>query len=342
MVVTNTVAPPPSLQSTIRSFFQPRTTDDAPQMPSLASTTVSAESSTQSSQHGAPSRDVLAARQVSLPKRASISSIRQPHINNLRQINALLLPVTYADSFYTRIVEPHPTFGDLSFSRVVLWCEDKAEPKVIGGIVCRIDPCADSSDRYELYIQSLALLSPYRSQGLASALLENVLQAVRHEQKNINITSIYAHVWTKNDEAIDWYSARNFKKEGNVINDYYRRLKPDSAWLLRRRITTSDLLATVPTASPSSSPSTIKGSTVKAMRPSPLMQTASFQDRRPNQEWNDLPDDILSPTGLLRAPSMVASGDASCGSSRSSSKSEKAGKKRRAYPAAAFGTPAST
>lgn len=336
MVVTNTGAPPPSLQSTIRSFFQPRTIDHTPQMPLPASTAASPETLKQPNLNAARP---LAAREVVLPTRATISSIRPPHISNLRQINALLLPVTYADSFYARIVEPHSTFGDLSFSRVVLWSEDNAEPKVIGGIVCRIDPCADSSDRYELYIQSLALLSPYRSQGLATALLENVLQAVRHAQKNINITSIFAHVWTKNDEAIDWYLARSFKKEGNAINDYYRRLKPDSAWLLRRKITTSDLLATVPIASPSSSPPTTKSSTVKASRPSPLMHTASFQDRRPNQEWNDLPDDILSPTGLLRAPSMVASGNASCGSSRSSSKSDKAGKKRRAYPAAAFGAP---
>jgi len=173
-------------------------------------------------------------------------------------------------------------------------------------------------------------------------LLNEVLEAVRDQgNKETEIESLYAHVWTENEEALNWYTKRGFAKEGMMLNGYYRKLKPDTAWVLRRNITPSDLVPKVEKLRTGS------GSEVQqavGSRPDIKNMQApggSFQDRRPDREWNDLPDDVLSSTGngglgsnaLLRA----RNGQESQASSRSSSRSEKPGKKRRAYPAAAFG-----
>jgi len=74
----------------------------------------------------------------------------------------------------------------------------------------------------------------------------------------------------------------------------------------------------------------------KGIRPDGLVHARSFQDRGPEREWNDLPEDVLgnaNATGSGFLKPKVEEGSAA--SSRSSSRS---GKKKRVYPAAAFGS----
>lgn len=154
----------------------------------------------------------------------------------------------------------------------------------------------------------------------------------------MKIRDLYAHVWTENSEGLKWYVARGFKREENVVQGYYRQLKPDTAWILRRRIGPSDYLAHTSKAQGvlEEREEEIKG---VQERPGNIVHTKSFQDRRPDMEWNDLPEDVLT-GGLLKPPSMNGSAVASASSSRSSSRSglDGRGKKKRQYPAAAFGS----
>ncbi|PHH86443.1 hypothetical protein CDD83_10244 [Cordyceps sp. RAO-2017] len=60
----------------------------------------------------------------------------------------------------------------------------------------------------------------------------------------------------------------------------------------------------------------------------------SYQNQRPETEWNDLPADMAP--GLLAPPRKAGSEPASVASSRSSSTVRK--KRDRSYPAAAFGS----
>ncbi len=78
---------------------------------------------------------------------------------------------------------------------------------------------------------------------------------------------------------------------------------------------------------------------VPAKRPEIQSSARSFQERGPDREWNDLPEDVLGNT-MLRPPSHLGSREGSAASSRSSSRSgiEGKGKKKRIYPAAAFGS----
>lgn len=177
--------------------------------------------------------------------------------------------------------------------------------------------------------------------GLAAAVLGEIIEAAVQQQE-VNIGSLYAHVWTQNEEGLKWYQAREFQTEEYTLRGYYRRLNPDTAVIVRRRLVPSDHINS---ASQTQKENELAGkppASVPAVGPAarpPMPNHArSFQDRGPEREWNDLPEDVVR-SGLLKPPGALGSRVGSAASSRSSSRSgvEARGKKKRVYPAAAFG-----
>ncbi|KAK0733725.1 hypothetical protein B0T26DRAFT_633278 [Lasiosphaeria miniovina] len=325
----------------------------------------------------------------SIPSQATIVPVAEQHISALRRINSLLLPVSYPDSFYAKALEP---LASGLFSRAILWQDDNgaaSEPKVIGGVICRLEPNPffDESGQpqaplppsrqlptqgapslnspfHAIYIQSLALLSPYRSLGLAAAALEHIVTSATilpAAGLNIDVRTIYAHVWTENEDGLKWYQARRFAPEGREpLKGYYFKLRPDTAWVVRRDIGPGaqplPQVAYSGSSLPSSgvqAPGGSYGSTVAeavnlpppvrpsaAVTPSSLSGSSfSFQNSRPDVEWNDLPADMVAAASASNGPGRSKfsppSAPASGASSRSSSTARK--KKERAYPSAAFG-----
>ncbi|KAL8679083.1 MAG: hypothetical protein Q9186_004623 [Xanthomendoza sp. 1 TL-2023] len=133
---------------------------------------------------------------------------------------------------------------------------EEASGIVVGGIQCRMEqlpyhPSLTTSSRVSdgaigsknyCYIQTLALLSPYRSKGIATALLEAIITTLCLEHCYTGTTSIYAHVWEENEEALEWYSRRGFHVSREVLKGYYRRLKPDGARVVWRDLGVNDHL----------------------------------------------------------------------------------------------------
>ncbi|KAK0628205.1 hypothetical protein B0T17DRAFT_572134 [Bombardia bombarda] len=415
-------------QPSIRSFFQPRpqpgyaappsssspTSPSAgatPPPPSLDSLNNKQSSSPPVTTTKLPANLPVLPSPPSLPTQASIVPLTEDHIPALRRINALLLPVAYPDSFYANALEP---LASGLFSRTILWKDDDdVKPKVVGGVVCRLEPNqflepdgqprprqqalkmlsqtkALATPYHAIYIQSLVLLSPYRAQGLAAAALEHIIASATilpAAGSSINVQTIYAHVWTENEEGLKWYEARGFARDApEPIQGYYFKLRPDTAWLVRRDIGPS--AAVVAPASPSPAAAAAAAATSRVPPPPPLgrnspnstvaaavnlkgftgsssaavtppppglprqLSTAStasslsFQNSRPDMEWNDLPADMVGssvtssnisggpvPGRSHLSPPTTAPGSGA--SSRSSSTARK--KKERAYPAAAFG-----
>ncbi|CAM1502280.1 Fc.00g042640.m01.CDS01 [Cosmosporella sp. VM-42] len=279
---------------------------------------------------------------ASLPHESSIRPITPRDLNALRRINALLLPVAYPDIFYQRAITG-------PYSRVITWAHDGAEPKVVGGVVCRLEPGGnvDPTTPQTLYIQSLCLLSPYRGLGLVNAAVENIIATAMAEPA-LNVRTVTAHVWTENEEGLKWYEGRGFKCRDRPIRGYYMKLRPDSAWLVSRDTGASVLNSLPSSAAPTTRPIPPSTTTAvvnlppmsgppKATRPPPSRTQSgqSYQNQRAETEWNDLPED-MSP-GLLAPPKKSGSEPASGASSRSSSTARK--KRDRSYPAAAFGKP---
>lgn len=127
---------------------------------------------------------------------------------------------------------------------------------MVGGIQCRIEhlPSHPSTlppvrlpwdhpeaRRKVCYVQTLALLSPYRSKGIATALLESIIATLCTEKSYEGTTSIYAHVWEANDEALEWYVKRGFQV-GDMVEGYYFKLKPAGARVVWRDLGIKDHL----------------------------------------------------------------------------------------------------
>jgi ribosomal protein S18 acetylase RimI-like enzyme len=158
-------------------------------------------------------------------------------IPSFKRLNAILLPVAYPTQFYTEtMTEPHH-----SLTLMAVWrsapidtnpSSDTEKPRLIGAIRCRILP----SDN--LYISTIGILSPYRSYGIASHLLQIM---VAKASKEYGVRCITAHVWEANDEGLEWYKKRGFEIIGKEPG-YYRKLKPQGAVLVRRWIGVGDLL----------------------------------------------------------------------------------------------------
>ncbi|KAL4912213.1 hypothetical protein BDW62DRAFT_195132 [Aspergillus aurantiobrunneus] len=200
----------------------------------------------------------------------TVEPVSTAHIPSLSRITGLLLPIRYPNSFYTATVTD-PVIA--SVSRVAIYHDHPvgaAPPsaptqsptagtdKVIGGIRCRLErfnPSASeapsqSNHKQEptnLYIQTLHLLSPYRGYGVATSLLNSLLflsspdlsavAALSYEVsdlvKHYNIRSVTAHVHEANEDGLKWYISRGFKVEDGIVENYYRRLKPSGARIVK-------------------------------------------------------------------------------------------------------------
>ena len=161
----------------------------------------------------------------------AIIPVQRSHLPAIRRLTSTLLQVRYPDKFFSGSVEE---IVPSIFSRVAL-----SMSKPIGWIRCRLDPfpeqtCPPSNAKpiyNRIYVQALCVLAPFRGQGVATTLLESILQPrllLEH-----NIESIYAHVWECNAEALEWYAKRGFHQVV-LVEDYYHKLRPRGAWLVRR------------------------------------------------------------------------------------------------------------
>ncbi|KAK1656386.1 hypothetical protein BDP81DRAFT_306735 [Colletotrichum phormii] len=281
---------------------------------------------------------------------AAIHPVSDQDLQPLRRINSLLLPVAYPETFYAAALTG-------PFSRVVTWRDQPttnfSQEIVVGGVVARIEPSPFPSAtptptrlEHALYIQSLALLSPYRSHGLATAVVDHLVAAAANSSPDVNLRHIYAHVWTDNEEGMRWYAARGFERYGEPLQGYYIKLRPDSAWIVRRAVgplsiggqqqslssSSSERATAPPTPGPTAAVANLppmNGSSSGGPPPPLSRSGTSFQNRRAATEWNDLPDEMAS--AKLAPPK---SNGGSGASSRSSSTVRK--KKDRSYPAAAF------
>ncbi|KAF7592089.1 hypothetical protein BBP40_000694 [Aspergillus hancockii] len=141
--------------------------------------------------------------------------------------------------------------------------------KVIGGIRCRLERLpptttellqtqsnSHSQEPTNLYIQTLHLLSPYRGCGVATSLLNSLLFSIPTSSssspgsrstyhvsalvKHYNVRTVTAHVHEANIEGLKWYIARGFQVEDRVVENYYRRLKPSGARIVKLVLQWSD------------------------------------------------------------------------------------------------------
>lgn len=197
----------------------------------------------------------------------------------LKRLNALLLPINYPESFYNEILAS-PTTTRLT--RLAFWFHSVTPPRTnrdartlldnresdgeeerseeqgncVGGVRCRLEPpppppstlpphtsqeLPPSRQGGSIYIMTLCTLSPYRHLGVGTQLITSVLSAA----VELGCSEVYAHVWEANTDALDWYRKRGFDVDsGEVVQGYYRKLRPAGARVVRRRVGIVDALVT--------------------------------------------------------------------------------------------------
>jgi N-alpha-acetyltransferase 50 len=186
-----------------------------------------------------------------LPEAALIEPLTQSNLISFRRIFKTLLPVRYPDKTYAKILANE---AQNQIARVVVWRDAKAPPAacsaessrgvVVGAVCARVQPImTDGSNptptgESEVYMQMLGVLAPYRTQGLASALMREVAQVAATEH---GAKQVMAHVWEANEEALEWYRRRGFTVD-EMVEDYYQQLKPRGARVVRKKVSVRDFL----------------------------------------------------------------------------------------------------
>lgn len=162
-----------------------------------------------------------------LNPRAAILRVAPSHVDRLKSITTTLLPVRYSDRFFTECLEP-VKYSAISF--VALY-----DSQVVGWIRCRIEPFPNAENEVyqRIYVQALGILAPYRGLGLATELFKAVVAEGTSTYPKVR--SIHAHVWESNSDALAWYTKLDFRRI-MLQPQYYRRLKPSGAWVVRREL----------------------------------------------------------------------------------------------------------
>lgn len=181
-----------------------------------------------------------------LPPNVELRACHKDDIPHLKRLISLLLPIPYSDKFFREIIED-PLINDITL--LAVWHDDptmkaKQRGRLVGAIRCRLlakPPTQSQTARNDgpmLYLSTLALLSPYRSHGIAANLLSNL---TRRAIEDYGICSVGAHVWEANQDGLDWYRKRGFREVGREAG-YYRRLDPQGAVVMQRDVSVTDLL----------------------------------------------------------------------------------------------------
>ncbi|KAF5185201.1 N-alpha-acetyltransferase [Thalictrum thalictroides] len=146
----------------------------------------------------------------------SLDFVREKNLMQLKKLNIALFPVRYNDKYYSDALAAGEFTKLAYFSDIC-----------VGAIACRLEKKEGGSVR--VYIMTLGVLAPYRGLGIGTKLLNHVLDFSSKQ----NISEIYLHVQTNNDEAIDFYKKFGFEIT-ETIQNYYANITPPDCHVLTK------------------------------------------------------------------------------------------------------------
>lgn len=193
--------------------------------------------------------------------RIDIANLTQNNIGQLRKLNSVLFPVRFGEKWYKDVLKEdvkeickYALFNDIP----------------VGNICCRFEKSIANDDTVNVHIMTLGCLAPYRRMGIATTLLEYVLDhaapgkkvdlidsfvddvittptTTKSNAKNADpkkkevkpsksytVAKIYLHVQTSNEEAKVFYEKNGFTEKERVADYYTTGIEPRSAWLLEK------------------------------------------------------------------------------------------------------------
>ncbi|XP_062019338.1 uncharacterized protein LOC133735907 [Rosa rugosa] len=149
----------------------------------------------------------------------SLEGLRDKNLMQLKKLNTALFPVRYNDRYYADALAA----GD--FSKLAYYSDI-----CVGSIACRLEKKEGGVVR--VYIMTLGVLAPYRGIGIGKKLLNHAFELCAKQ----NISEIYLHVQTNNDDAISFYKKFGFEIT-ETIQNYYTNITPPDCYVLTKYIT---------------------------------------------------------------------------------------------------------
>ncbi|KAI0930285.1 hypothetical protein AcW1_009020 [Taiwanofungus camphoratus] len=154
--------------------------------------------------------------------RVSLSSLTPNNMGTVRKLNSVLFPIKYSEKFYQDILQPEVD----DFCKLIYYNDIP-----VGTICCRLET-ADGHTK--LYLMTMGVLAPYRSRGVGSQSLKQIIAAAASHSKP-KVDAIYLHVQVSNDSAKAFYERHGFK-EIDIHQNYYKKIVPRDAWILQKEI----------------------------------------------------------------------------------------------------------
>ncbi|KAF4379761.1 hypothetical protein F8388_023778 [Cannabis sativa] len=155
----------------------------------------------------------------------SLDGLREKNLMQLKKLNTALFPVRYNDKYYV------DALSSGEFTKLAYYSDICA-----GSIACRLEiekKESGGAPAAAVYIMTLGVLAPYRGIGIGSKLLNHVLDL----SANQNISKVYLHVQTNNEDAINFYKKFGFEIT-ETIHNYYTNITPPDCYVLTKHIGT--------------------------------------------------------------------------------------------------------
>ncbi|XP_016511997.1 uncharacterized protein LOC107829079 isoform X1 [Nicotiana tabacum] len=149
----------------------------------------------------------------------SLDGVRDKNMMQLKKINTAIFPVRYNDKYYTDAIAS----GD--FTKLAYYSDI-----CVGSIACRLEKKEAGAVR--VYIMTLGVLAPYRGLGIGKMLLNHILNLSAKQ----NVSEIYLHVHTINEDALNFYKKFGFEVTDKIQN-YYTNITPPDCFVLTKFIT---------------------------------------------------------------------------------------------------------
>ena len=154
----------------------------------------------------------------------------------MRKVNLACFPVQYQETYYKEVVERR----DEGLCKFAYY-----NGFVVGAACARVETINDGENgggsggnRQRIYIMTLGVLAAYRGRNIGRQLIQSI---VDHYEENkdseyAKVDEMALHVQISNDDAIRFYTSRFGFVQGEMVENYYRRIDPPHCYRLYKKL----------------------------------------------------------------------------------------------------------